>query len=316
MSILHDKDIIGAVDDILRQVEKPRKSTMKKLEGDKARIENKKGSYVLRGRMLKDWQAGFYEPGWDPVDYLRDSINRYGWENFPIWGIKGSKKSNRALFYLHKIYGNWDLAHKHMPIKPLEFTDLLKQKGRIPCIIWDDIAGWFDSQLYFENRELYTKIKRCWALMRTKLNVFGATLPNKQELPGFMLKDITAEMFCSPRCTLTYDRWSWRKDYKDPTKVKYRPINVMENEPFDMYSVPTKQFKRYFERRIELADIGTRDMIGILEEAFDDAPNEEELIDEAKSAASKAASQLAHSRWNPDKVNKKYKKKKENEKAE
>jgi len=105
--------------------------------------------------MIKARKKGFYFPGWMIEDYLRFAPNRYKWECFPIWGIKGSYKSNRLMKWLYTIYGDWKLVHKYLIIQPLEFTELLKEKGRIPMIGWDDIGGWFDSQMYFENRTIH-----------------------------------------------------------------------------------------------------------------------------------------------------------------
>ena len=268
-------------------------------------IVTDRGEFKLTPFMATAWKAGFYEPGWGIIDYLRFAIDNYGWENFPIWGIKGSKKSNRLLWFLYAIYGDWSLVHKYMVMQPLEFTSLLKESMndpekqiRIPMIGWDDIGAWFDSQLYFENRSLYTNIKRCWTLMRTKLNVFASTIPLKTELPGFVLRDINAECFCSPKMTMTYDRWTWRKNYYDPMKVVKRPINVLNFEHFNYLEVPTSEFKIYWKRRMGLADTATNELVSVLEEAFGDAPNEEQ-ISEAKKAASEAARALVKMSWQP-----------------
>jgi hypothetical protein len=270
-------------------------------------IVTERGEFKLTPFMAMAWKAGFYEPGWGIEDYLRFSIDNYGWENFPIWGIKGSKKSNRLMHLLYSIYGDWKLVHKYLVMQPLEFTALLKEamnnpekQTRIPMIGWDDIGAWFDSQLYFENRSLYTNIKRCWTLMRTKLNVFASTIPLKTELPGFVLRDINAECFCSPKMTLTYDRWTWRKNYFDPMKVVKRPINVLNFEPFNYLDVPTPEFKIYWSRRMKLADTATSDLVSVLEEAFSDAPNDEEIekakktFDDEVSRGASAMAKLSH----------------------
>ncbi len=245
--------------------------------------------------MVESKRRGFYQPGWTIEDYLRAAPLNYRWECFPIWGIKGSYKSNRLMKFLYTVYGDWDLVHKYLIIQPLEFTELLKEPGRIPMIGWDDIGGWFDSQMYFENRKLYTQISRCWKLMRTKLNVFCPTIPRKDELPGFILRDINAEVFCSPAMTYDYDRWTWRKSYKDPEKVVKKPINICSFEPFDIMEVPRHEFMKYWKRRVALADVATSDMVSVLEEAFADVP--EEVQEEEARARSEAARALANARW-------------------
>jgi len=279
-------------------------------ENQEAVVENEKGAFKLKGRLLGYWHEGFYEPGWELWDYNRAAVDNYGWENYPRWGIKGSKKSNQLMRDLYEIYGDWELVHKYMVMTPLEFTELLKEaldnKSRIPMIGWDDIAAWFDSQLYFENRGLYTNTKRCWTLMRTKLNVFESTLPNKEELPGFILKDITAEVKNSPRCTYTYDRWTWQKHLFDPGKVNKRPVNVSRNEKFNYTDIPLKEFKRYHQRRMELADVATNDLVSYLEEAFDDTPDPTpEELEEQKNELSEWGRALANRRWSKAKNKKK-----------
>ena len=249
----------------------------------------------LPARLQQYRNAGFFEPGWDVEDYMRFACENYGWENFPIWGIKGSKKSNRLMWYLYSVYQDWDLVHKYMVMQPLELTRLLKDKGRIPMIGWDDIAAWFDSQLYFENRTLYTKVKRCWTLMRTKLNVFACTLPRKDELARFILNDITGELFCSPKLFYTYDRWTWEKNLKDPTRVRKVPVAICRNKPFNMLDVPTSEFKIYWKRRMGLADIAANELVAVLEEAFDDTPENLEMTD-LNTRIQKISAQITASR--------------------
>lgn len=272
-------------------------------EETKELVVTKYGEFELKGRLLEYHKAGFFYPGWDINDYMRWAIDNFGWENFPIWGIKGSKKSNRIMKLEHDIYGDWELVHKFMIMQPLEFSKILKEyldkpqrMNRFPLLAWDDIGAWFDSQTYFENRKLYTRIKRSWTLMRTKFNVFISTIPIKSELPGFILRDINSELFCTPNSTWKYDRWTWRMHFLDPAKVIKRPVNVFKYRPFDMYEVPTEEFRKYNDRRVALGDIGTRDMISIFEEAFNDAPTQD-AIDEAKAARSEAAKALVKARW-------------------
>ena len=261
------------------------------------------GQYKLKGNMLDYFKAGFFYPGWDKIDYLQWAIDNMGWENWPIWGIKGSRKSNRLMKVEYDIYGDWDLVHKFMVIQPLDFANIMKEYldkptrlSRFPLLCWDDIGAWFDSQTYFENRKLYTRIKRSWTLMRTKFNCFLSTIPIKSELPGFVLRDINAEIFCTPNCTWKFDRWTWRMHYRDPAKTIKKPINIHKYRPFEQFEVPVNQFEKYNNRRVMLGDMGTRDMISMVHEAFDDAPNEDTL-DEAKQAKRAAAQALAQARW-------------------
>jgi len=70
---------------------------------------------------------------------------------------------------------------------------------------------------------------------------------------------------------------------------------VCEDEPFDIYEVPTREFEIYWNRRMELADTASNDLVAILEDAFDDTP--EEITDEEQHARSEAGRALAKARW-------------------
>jgi len=223
-------------------------------------------------RLEKAYKAGFIEPGWTYEDYLRNAVRNYRWECVPIWGIKGSFKSNRLMWSLYQIYQDWSLVHEHIIMEPEEFVELLNTKGRIPAVGWDDIGAWLDSQLYFEDRQLYAQIKRNWKLTRTKMSVFLCTIPIKTDLPTFILDDMTSELFCSPRMMTTYDRWIWEKDERNPRKVVKRAICIHENKPFNIHEVPTEEFKKYWKRRLRLANIGRDRLVKALRKAFRDAP--------------------------------------------
>lgn len=244
-------------------------------------------------KLMEEYNAGFFEPGWGIGDYISSAIDHYGWECIPIWGIKGSKKSNRMLSYLYGVYGDWEKVHKHTVVEPMDYAALIAEKGRIPAVGWDDISAYLDSQLYFEDRPLYTKIKRSWALTRTKMNVFLCTSPLKTDIPAFILRDMTSEIFCSPKRgnddqgMTTYDRWAWSKDDYDPMKVRKRSINVHRWMIFDIYEVPKEEFQRYWARRLKLAEYGSKMVVEAFKEAFNhadipEAPTEPEVREAAQ----------------------------------
>ena len=53
-------------------------------------------------------EYGLFKPGWCLVDYLRDSIWKYGWEEIVIWGTKGGGKSNMLLQIGYQLLEDWD----------------------------------------------------------------------------------------------------------------------------------------------------------------------------------------------------------------
>jgi len=238
------------------------------------------GSYKLTSA----YEAGFFKPGWTIEDYLRYTIDEYKWACIPIWGIKGSYKSNRLMKWLFDIYQSWESVHNYTVLSPEDFVRLLNEPGRIPAMGGDDLAVWLDAQLYNDNRALYIQIKRNWKLTRTMLNVFFYTSPLKSDAPSFILDDITEEVMCSPLMKYTYDRWTWQKNYKDPKKIIKRPICISQYKPFDIKEVPKEEFKKYWKRRLVLAKKGKQRLIKAITKAFNDAPisQDEALEQEAK----------------------------------
>ncbi|MBU1028556.1 MAG: hypothetical protein KKF48_05920 [Nanoarchaeota archaeon] len=235
------------------------------------------GSYKLKSA----YQSGFFKPGWAIEDYLRYTIDEYKWACIPIWGIKGSYKSNRLMKWLFDIYQDWDIVQNYVVLGPFDFVRLLNEEGRIPAMGGDDLAVWLDAQLYNDNRALYIQIKRNWKLTRTMLNIFFYTSPLKTDAPAFILDDITEEVMCSPLMKYSYDRWTWQKDYKDPKKIIKRPICISQYKEFDIKEVPKEEFVKYWKRRLELAAKGKRALIKAITKAFDDAPiSQEDAIEQ------------------------------------
>jgi hypothetical protein len=60
-----------------------------------------------------------------------------------------------------------------------------------------------------------------------------------------------------------------------------RPVNVFRDKPFNMMTVPTPEFKKYWDRRMGLAETATHDLVSYLEEAFDDPPTIDDYIDDS-----------------------------------
>lgn len=244
---------------------------------------------------------GYWQPGWELPHYILHAPTVVGWECVVIWGIKGSKKSNRESWLEWIGYeGNWDLVWEYHVMHPEQFINVVREPGRIPILVWDDIASWLDSGLYFDNRDLYIKIKRYWHLLRTKISVFICSAPNKGAIAGFILDDMTCEMNLSLRLTFNYDRWAWLMNYKDSHKVDMFPVNIQTRERFNYLELqrprvldpetgtmvqnplgsepyPPREWDRYWSMRLEYSERGRQNLTEVMTETFKDIPTGQEI---------------------------------------
>lgn len=279
-------------------------------------------------------KLGVIKPGYTLFDYLRHAIENYGWECIPIGGKKGDAKSNLILQAAYSIYEDWDAVHQHIIMDPLKFLNLLDDSfhQRIPFVGFDDITVHLPRSLYFTDRNLWAELQKNWASYRTKMNCFMCTSPRKDRVASFILEDITGDIIVYNRIKdikshYNLNRWMWQRDFKDPKSMRATPLQVEDlafplipgatkidkelkgdvvvggrkYKGIDFYpkvgltGVPRKQFKRYWERRLNLADKAVKDAIKVIQKV--NKENEQEPPP-PMSEVSKAASNLAKKRWN------------------
>jgi len=161
------------------------------------------------------------------------------------------------------------------------------------------------------------------------MNCFVCTAPRKNRIATFILEDITGDIICFNRVGLDikshfdFQRWMWQRDLKDPKSMVARPIQV-ESIPFpltpdawkidkemqaqkiriggvtysggDFYEkvsltgVPRREFKKYWKRRIELADKASadfRELLGMRAKKNVSPPPSKEVTDAARALANK-----------------------------
>lgn len=274
-------------------------------------------------------KQGVVFPGYSGIDYLRHAINNYGWECTVIGGAKGSAKSCLLLQRGYAIYKDWETTLEYTKMEPENFVNALDSRGRIPWIGYDDVTVHLPRSIYFTDRGLWAEISKNWAAYRTKLNCFDCTAPRKDRVASFILEDLTGDIICFNRYKdieshYDFQRWLWQRDLHDPKKMYATAIHV-EAIPFPLtpgalkisaeltqgkivvgaveitkrefftfeksglMGVPRSIFKRYWKRRLELADKAAKR----LKELFKKR-NPEPV---PQSESSKAASLLAKKRW-------------------
>lgn len=239
-------------------------------------------------------KLGVIFQGYTAIDYLRHAINIHGWECTTIDGVKGQAKSNLLLQRGYAIYENWDTVFENLVFEPIQFLDLISSSGRIPWIGWDDLTVHLPSTLYFTDRDMWAELSSNWAAYRTKLSCFDCTAPRKDRVVGFILDDMTGDITCFNRYKdvvshYDFQRWIWQRNLKDPKKKTARPVLVEEVafpltpgalkitpelmrgkilsggtqvprtdfftlEKSGLIGIPRPIFKRYWKRRLELAD--------------------------------------------------------------
>ena len=231
----------------------------------------KRSTEPYQTKLARALELGYVVQGWTLEDYIRDSIEHYGWESIVIWGSKGSGKSNFLLQIGYMVYQDWDKVLSHIVFSPMDFIRITKEPGRIPWLGWDDIAAYLPRSLYFTNRALWSAFKQNWDTFRTKLNSFVCTSPLKSKIASFVLEDLSGEIFMNRRVgdnlSTVYDfqRWMWSLDFTNPLKEHFDIIRVDKNLlPFTpevsghlktrLPGVPTKVFKVYWKKRMDLAE--------------------------------------------------------------
>jgi len=253
-------------------------------------------------------ELGYIVPEWSLEDYIRDAIRNYGWESIVIWGPKGSGKSNLMLQIGYMVYQDWDLVLQHVIFEPSDFIRITKEGGRIPWLGWDDIGVHLPRTLYFTDRKLWSAFKRNWDAFRTNLSVFTFTIPVKTNVASFLLDDATGEIFIGKRVggsmiqVYEFQRWMWTIDYGAHDKANFQMIQV-EKAPLPytpeqsralnskLPGVPKEVFKKYWEKRVELAEKARQDLYILLEDLEGKKAKRE--VEPTEEEIRKAASLLA-----------------------
>lgn len=267
-------------------------------------------------------KLGVVFPGFCAADYMRLAIDILGWECTVIDGVKGQAKSNLLLQRGYAVYQDWEVVLEYLVFEPWRFIDLIGQKGRVPWLAIDDVTVHLPSSLYFTDRELWAELSSNWASYRVKLSCFDCTAPRKDKVVGFILDDLTSDLTCYNRYEdlvshYDFQRWMWLRDLKDPKKKIAKPIKVEDIafpltpgglkispelckgrmvvggeviEKKDYYTfeksglvgVPRPIFKRYWKRRIELADKAAKRSKELFDKRNRRKNTFEMFVDEAK----------------------------------
>ena len=241
-------------------------------------------------------QYGHIKPKYSLYHYIRDAIqdpdnpNKTGYETIVLWGVQGSGKSNILLQIGMWVYGGkdtsleeaFDKANRNLVFKPLNFVAKLLSIGkwnRIPWLGWDDVGVHYSYMTFRTNVKIYEAVGKVFDAIRTKANVTGITLPVIDELPQNLKKNITFEIYVGKNQYVQIRR-VFRLTTTKPAKWSnlYR-IPIEPPHKIDLYKIPEYLFKKYWRRRVELANEALQDIYNTFKTTEEEKPNIDNIIE-------------------------------------
>lgn len=214
--------------------------------------------------------------GWSLSDYMRyaaigsdsDKVKRAGFNNICLWGDMGSGKSNLAMQLLNSVYQNMAIAEKHMLLNVndvLRLYDEIKGGGRCPALCFDDTNTIFSKELWFEDRQLYIKLRKIVNLIRPKISNFICTVPTLEDLVSIFSEKLTFEVLVFPNQTYQVERYCRFVDQYSARSGYFKKI-LTEYSGFNMKSVTNSDFTKYEDRRYNQIDLEFKDFQDYLNE--------------------------------------------------
>lgn len=163
----------------------------------------------------------------------------------------------------------WEKVKAHCIFRPNNFTDMLREvlrSGRkLQWANWDDINIHLPRSMYFTKRRLWETLAKNWEGMRANISVFECSAPRKDRVASFILGDMNWESLCSMQQVESIRRWFWESDLYDPERVNKYRIDV-DDKPIDIHKVPKEVWDWYWNRKMQEADLSTKDMIQTLDD--------------------------------------------------
>ena len=221
-----------------------------------------KYNYTLRDYLVE-------ATGVDPNTHKK--LKRQGYETVVIWGVQGSGKSNLMLQIGYWLIGpDWNRVLDNIVFTPKEFKDKMSsynEEVHMPWLGWDDLGVHFSYMTYRTDIKLYEAIGQIWHAIRTKVNVVVITIPNIDDLPQNIKRNITIEVYIGRNQYMQVRRW-FRLPSVRPQKDSFLiRLPVEPPHKFDLYFVPRHVFQSYWSRRLELADSALKELNKVEEEA-------------------------------------------------
>lgn len=227
---------------------------------------------------------GLIKTGWRFTDYCLFGKDREEWIASSIIGIKGAGKSNAMLQHGYTMFHGydefdefnrgsvtnwsdmsaWEKVLRYICYRREDFARVLSEAKKssrpIPWTGWDDIGIHLSTALYSMHREEWDAMQTCWNGIRGEISVFECTAPRKDDIVGFIRRDCPWSMTAISRSRVRINYWYTDESLKDRTQEYDFRID-MQNEPLNIYNVPSEIWTRYKERTQELRHESTDIMI-------------------------------------------------------
>jgi hypothetical protein len=227
------------------------------------------GISVLRLAMI----FGYIIPEYTMRDYVEYAIESPGgYETIDIWGVQGSKKSNRTMQIAFWVYGDWDVVLREMVLVPdakdlagyedRGFLQKMKSiaRGRVkPLVAWDDLTVSLPSSSFKTDIDVYGAVDAAWAAIRTKIKVMVLNNPLIDRITKNIKDNVSIEVMIGRNQVEQIERWFHLVGLKQQNsnffKVQIEPLHK-----FDWRQVPVDVFREYQNLRLEIADYAVHKM--------------------------------------------------------
>lgn len=103
-----------------------------------------------------------------------------------IYGAQRLGKSSYSAQVLYDIYGDWDMVQSHILFNLEDVVGMLsqalKQRKKIPAVVWDDAGVHANKLLYFQERTLVQYMQNLFDVIGLNLGGLLITTPNPSNL--------------------------------------------------------------------------------------------------------------------------------------
>ena len=117
---------------------------------------------------------------------VSEAMSGGGFVGALIYGSQRLGKSSYAAQILYDIYGDWDVVNQHILFELSDVVKMLrlalKERRKIPAMVWDDAGIHANKLLYFQNRTLVQYLQNLLDVVGLYLGGLLITTPSPNNL--------------------------------------------------------------------------------------------------------------------------------------
>lgn len=205
-----------------------------------------------------------------------------------IYGSQRLGKSSYASQILYDLYQDWDMVNEHMLFELDDVVKVLhralKERKKIPAIVWDDAGVHANKFLYFRNRTLVQYLQNLFDVIGLNLGGLLITTPS----PNNLLRVIRGYEWYRVKIYR-------RNEYHDRFAVAYQSVllpsgsRLIKRAFKDNFNVilPNEFWDPYLEKRQTYLEIGIAQLQALAEKQVGElerTPGEVAVSDEGRGA--------------------------------